>query len=397
MKKSLRMLAIVPTMALLVSACGSSGSASTKSTTKAQPAASGQSSTGMALATTMVNEFSQAPASSLGITQSVSVPKTGLNVVYIECAQVVCQSIGTGIAEAVAAAGGKYTVFHDQDTASTVATAFDDAIQAHPSMVLTSGDPEQWFTPQLAQLKSMGVPVIAWSLPCGYTDCPSIAANLITGDDYWFQGTLMADYAAVKMNGKANILFVNVPQYPVLATEGEGVASQLPKVCPTCHITNLNFTVSDLLAGNANAAILATIQKNPGINFIIGGFGGILSGALATSLKSAGYGQIKAISQAGTSANYQLIASGQLQEADLGLPTTFLGWRAVDAGLRAMAHQPVGTFTKVPNTTFASHPNVLVTGLPLRFLTSSVITDPQQAWNPIPNFQAQFKKLWGLG
>lgn len=391
------------TAALLVAACSSGSKSSTATSAPTSPtsaatsatsaAGTGQSS-GLALAQARVQQFSAAPTA-LAITTPVQVPKKQLTIAYTQCAQVVCQAIGQGIQEAAAALGAKYVVFHHQDTADTVQAAFQDALQANPDMVLTSGDPTQWFQSQLSQLNAKHVPVIGWSLPQPYKG-DGIAANLITGDDYYFNGVLMADYITAKSNGKADVLIVNVPQYPVLADEAQGIKDEFAKVCADCKTTSLDFTVAQVLQGAHIPAAVAAIQKDPGIKWVIAGFGGLMPG-MPQAFQNAGFSGIQAVSQAGTSANYQLIKSGQLQVADIGLPTEFLGWRAVDAGLRALAGQDVGSYPKLANTDIPGHPDILVSGVPLKILTAPDLTDPSKAWTPFPDYQSQFKKLWGLG
>ena len=106
---------------------------------------------------------------------------------------------------------------------------------------------------------------------------------------------------------------------------------------------------------------------------------------------------VPAISQAGTPANYQLISDGSLQVADVGLPTGLLGWRAIDAGLRAIAGQNTGVFTPRPLSTIAGHPDIAISGVPLKILQKADITDPKSSWSGIDGYQDLFKALWTLG
>ena len=194
---------------------------------------------------------------------------------------------------------------------------------------------------------------MVWSVPEPYR-ADGFAANLVTGDDYWFNGVLMADYVAVHTEGDANVLFLNVPQFPVLGIEQQGFEEQFAQVCPDCKLTELEFTVDQLLAGEHISAAVSELQKDDGINFIVTGFGDMLLG-MPDALSGAGF-DVPAISQAGTPLNRQMIADGTMQVADVALPTSFLGWRAVDAGLRAIAGQDPGTFTQPPYADFDGTP-----------------------------------------
>lgn len=350
--------------------------------------------TGVDLAKARVEEFSK-PLTDIGLTEAVKSIPTGAKVVYVQCSVPVCAAIGEGIKAATEAIGGEFVAITHQDTADTVQAAFQQAVQANPTMVMTSGNPREWFADELKQLNDKNIPVVGWSIPEPYkTD--GFAANLVTGDDYWFNGVLMADYAVAKTEGKANVLFITIPQFPVLGIEEQGFKDEMAKVCPDCTVKYEEVTVPDLLAGKHISTVVADLQADPSINFIVTGFGDMIIG-LPDALAAAGVGAgVPIISQAGTPLNYAMIVGGQ-QEADMGLPTSFLGWRAVDAGLRALNAQDAGTFAARPYTTFADHADVAISGVPLQILTKATIThDPATAWPGITGYEDLFKKLWGL-
>ena len=317
----------------------------------------------------------------------------GLKVAYVQCSVPVCESIKKGIAEAVAAIGGTLQIFTTQDTADTVQAAFQAAVQSNPDMVLTSGNPRAWFESSLAELNAKHIPVVGWSLPEPYIT-KGFAANLVTGDDYYFNGVLMADYVTAKTGGKANALFLNIPQFPVLGLEGDGFKAEMAAVCAGCKVTSLDFTVDQLIAGEHISAAVSEFQKNPGINFLVTGFGDMLLG-MPDALSGIGV-HVPAISQAGTPANYQMITAGSLQVADAALPTGLLGWRAIDAGLRAIAGQDPGKFVKRPLTDIAGHPDIAIAGVPLAILEKGDIVDPTTSWPAIKGYQDKFKALWVL-
>jgi ABC-type sugar transport system substrate-binding protein len=392
--KRLVAFAAVSVLGLSIAACGNDDDSGAPATTApaTTTTAAGGDLTGLALAQARVAEFSRS-LTDLGLSESVAVP-ANLNVVYVQCSVPVCEAIRLGIVEAVEAIGGTLKVFTHQDTADTVQAAFQAAVQAQPDLVLTSGNPRVWFETSLAELNAKNVPVVAWSLPEPY-QADGIAANLVTGDDYYFNGVLMADFVTAQTNGQADVLYLNIPQFPVLALEAEGFTSEMRAVCPDCKVTALDFTVEQLIAGQHIAAAVSEFQKNPNINFLVTGFGDMLLG-MPDALGSINV-SVPAISQAGTPANYQLIADGALQVADVALPTGLLGWRAIDAGLRAIAGQSVGEFARRPLTDLPGHPDIAISGVPLKILTASDIANPSVAWPGIDGHQDLFKALWKLG
>ena len=142
-----------------------------------------------------VEAFSQ-PVTELPLSTPIAV-EPGKKLFYVQCGVPACAEIAVGLEAAAEAAGWEYETASHQDTPDTVASAFDAAIAAEPDVVMTSGNPREWFAPQLATLEEMGMPVVAWSMPEAYEPGDGIDVNLLTNDDYYFYGVLMADYAAV--------------------------------------------------------------------------------------------------------------------------------------------------------------------------------------------------------
>lgn len=320
----------------------------------------------------------------------------------MQCVQTVCEQIGQGLQEAAAALGAKFLRFTHQDTPQTVQQAAVDALQANPSMILFSGDPTQWFAAQLKEMNARHIPTIAWSEPGGFSPA-GISANLLNSDDYYFLGVLEADWVAAKYGAGTQTLLLNVPAYPVLQTAGEGYVNELKTVCASCSETTLNFTVNDVVSGTVATAVVAALQKDPKVKEIVGTFGGLITQQLAQAVSNAGFKSVKAISASGTSSNYQLIQQGDLQEADIALPSGFLAWRAIDVGLRLLAGQSVSASNSRPTLAdIPGHPDIYAGGVPQEFVTkaqmpSGTVTSVDQLWSPSLNYQAQFKKLWGLG
>ncbi len=149
---------------------------------------------GLAAAQARVDAFRQ-PVTELPFNEPIAM-ESGKKLFYVQCGVSACSEIDVGIQAAAEAAGWEYETASHQDTPETVASAFDAAIAAEPDVVMTSGNPREWFAPQLATLEEMGIPVVAWSLPEGYEPGDGIDVNLLTNDDYYFYGVLMADYAA---------------------------------------------------------------------------------------------------------------------------------------------------------------------------------------------------------
>jgi ribose transport system substrate-binding protein len=269
---------------------------------------------GLAVARARVDAFRQ-PVAELPFNEPLAEPPGEKTVYYVQCSVPVCAEIAIGIEAAAAAIGWQYETVSHQDTPETVAQAFDTAIAAQPDVVLTSGNPREWFQEQLTTLESAGIPVIAWSIPEGYEPGDGISVNLLTGDDYYFYGVLMADYAAITSQTK-NIMFVGLPVFPVLSIVQQGFTEEIARVCPDCTVDVMEASLADL-GVNLPGQIVSKLQTNSELDFIAYAFGGMLFGVPDALAEAGLVDQAKAISQAGGPLNFGFIANDQHQVAEV--------------------------------------------------------------------------------
>ncbi len=337
-----------------------------------------------------VDAFRQ-PVTELPLSEPIAV-EAGTSAFYVQCSVAVCAEIAIGLEAATAAAGWEYETASHQDTPETVASAFDAAIAAQPDVVFTSGNPREWFAPQLETLAEAGIPVVAWSMPEGYEPGDGVSVNLLTNDDYYFYGTLMADYAATTTESQ-NILFVGLPTFPVLSTVQEGFETEIAEACADCSVDVIEVAVTDL-GTNLPGTIVSELQSNPDLDMVVYAFGGMLYG-VPEALESAGLAdQAVGVSQAGGPFNFDLIANGRHQVAEVGLASELLGWRAVDAAARILAGEGPGRAETPEAAVLDGHPDILVSGLPLQILEAETISDPTALWVGVEGFQDQYTALW---
>ena len=331
------------------------------------------------------------PVTELPLSTPIAAP-SDVSVFYVQCGVPVCAEIAIGLEAATAAAGWQYETASHQDTPDTVASAFDAAIAAQPDVVLTSGNPREWFASQLATLTEQGIPVVAWSMPEAYEPGDGISVNLLPDDDYYFYGVLMADYAAVNSDTK-DILFVGLPTFPVLSTVQQGFEDEIAAECPDCTVDVVEVAVTDL-GTNLPGAIVSQLQANPDLDMIVYAFGGMLFG-VPEAIDAAGLGeQAVAISQAGGPLNFGYITGGMHQVAEVGLASELMGWRAIDAAARILQGEGPGRAPARSMTEIDGRPDVLAGGLPLQILEADSIADATALWPGVDGFQDQFTSLW---
>ncbi|MCY4036603.1 MAG: substrate-binding domain-containing protein [bacterium] len=408
------MLAFLLVLALVASACGNdddddggsagetppaTASASPESTpaaapTEEAPAASGPSE-GIAAAAARIEAFRE-PQGALAIDEPLAERPEGKTAAYIQCGVPVCEEIRIGIAGAAESLGMSLEVFNHDDTPENVASAWQAALDAGVDVVLASGNPREFFAEQLAQFQSRGVPAIVWSIPEGFEPGDGITANLLTADDYYFYGVLLADYALAQTGGEGDVIFFGLPAFPVLSILESGFTDEMADKCPDCSVRNVSIDLTALLAGEVPGQVVSAIQSTGDPTHLIFAFGGMLFG-VPEAMADAGL-DVPAASQAGGGLNFGFIAEGNVQTAEMGLASEFLGWRAMDAAARALAGQSVGRADTPQTAEIDGHPDVLASGLPLQVLEADDMgfleTDPNLLWPGVEDFKALFEELW---
>lgn len=340
-----------------------------------------------------VATFRQA-LTALPFSEPITATPKAKKVYYVQCSVSACSEIKTGIEAAAKALGWTVESSVHKDTPDTVAAAFDAAIAAKPDVVLTSGNPREWFATQLKTLEAAKIPVVAWSMPEKYEPGNGISANLLSNDDYYFYGVLMADWVATTTKTK-HVMFVGLPTFPVLSTVQAGFKDELTKVCPDCKLDTFEVAVTDL-GTNLPGQMVSKLQADKELDTVAYAFGGMLFG-VPDALKAANLlGQATAISQAGGPMNFAFIKNGEHQAAEVGLASELLGWRALDVAARLLSGGTSGRSTPPPAAMVDGHPDILVNGLPLQILQKGDLKDVTALWPGVVGFQDQFKKLWGV-
>lgn len=396
MKRKTLVAALAALGLVVVTACGGSSddtaTEDTVATEETTAEATGESPADIALA--RVEALSQ-PVTELDLGPAPASIPENKTVFYITCSVPVCAEIGSGVEEAVAALASKgwtiKTTSH-QDTPDTVAAAFDAAIAAKPDVVMTSGNPREWFQTQLDTLQSMNIPVVSWSIPEPFEPGSGIAVNILSGDDYFYYGVVMADYAYANSPNK-NILFVGLPVFPVLSLVQDGFKAEIELICPECTVKFQEIGLADL-GTNLPGQMVSALQADPNLDFIAYAFGGMMFG-VPEALEAAGLvDQAKAVSQAGSPMNFQFIADGKHQTGEFALASGLLGWRAVDIAITLFTD---GTISKSPAVEgIFDKTDIGLNGLPRQILTQPTVKDPTALWPGIEGFQDLFKQRWGL-
>ena len=209
-------------------------------------------------------------------------PKT---VAWLQCELPDCATFGAAFEEATAALGWELQVISVPSFAPQ--EGFQQAIDAGVDYIAISGTPAALIQEQIDAAKAAGIGFAS----CYATDDPSPDANILTqcGDDTSAAqaGRYISDWVISHSGGAAHTLFVNLPDFPVLVAEGEGVKAGYEENCPECTLDELNVTIDQLGAGEIPAAVVSKLQSDPSINYVHFSFGSLPTG-VAEAIDAAG-------------------------------------------------------------------------------------------------------------
>ena len=195
----------------------------------------------------------------------------------------------------------------------------------------------------------------------------------------------MANWAIADSDGKANVLIVNIPDFPVLVAEVDAYKEEFKKNCPDCKLSELDVSIDDLVGGKVPAAVASKLQSDSSINYVFNTFGSLPIG-LTAALKSAGLlDQVKVYGQDSSKADLDEIVAGTMSawSAD---PKAYAAWLMVDAAARLSLNMPLDEERQA-----AALPTLIIQDKP----TAQKILDEGGDWNP-PNMAESFKQLWGV-
>src|SRR5262245_4883166 len=396
------LLAAVTAAALVAAGCGSDNKSSSETTAAsagaettaaggAETTAAGGSATsaaaggsGIEAAKAVVDKYTK-ESSEIGVTKPLTGKPPKKTIAWLECELESCPYETVGMKDATDALGWDLKVISSKS--GDPGPAFQQAIDQGVDFIASSGEAPALYKEQAQAAKAKGIKILS----CYDTTVPDPAnSNIYTqcGDTSFVEktGPLMADWAIVDSNGKANVLIVNIPDFPVLQAEVKAYKDEMQKDCPDCKVEELNVSIDDLVGGKVPAAVASKLQSNKDINYVFNTFGSLPAG-LTAALKSAGLlDQVKVYGQDFSKFDLDEIAAGTMAawSAD---PKAYAAWLMVDAAARLSLNLPLDE-----ERSSAALPTFLVEDA----ATAKDISEKQGGdWNP-PTMAEDFKKLWGV-
>jgi ABC-type sugar transport system substrate-binding protein len=377
---------------LLLAACSSSSKSSSTATTSGGSSATtasgggtsastsgGGTATGLAKAQQFVSRAQIQPAQITDTGKITGTIPKGKTVYFIPCGNnPECQQEGQIVKQGASLLGWTTVIVPNDGTPQQSKAAFDQVVRAKPAGVLYTAIPESTFQSQVSSLKTNGTVVSA----CCVTDAVG------NGIDYAIDvpaqvgpvGGAQAAFVASDSKCTNNeSVIVNIPDFAILAQGIADYKSAMQNYCPGSTVNELDVALADL--ANANTTIVSYVRSHPNVKYVVASTDGLTIG-LPGALAAAGLAtHVKLVGQGATPTNLQYLKSGQ-EAADVAFPYYEVMYSMLGAVAQKAAGQQV-TPSVAP---------------PLWLLTpSNAPSSTAAAFPVVPNYQQQYKTLWGLG
>lgn len=373
-------------LCLVLAACGSSSSSSSD-------ASSGSSTTS---AGTSAPEPATSPpnaADAVGISTPLTrKPPTGKTIAWLECELPDCAVFRSGHEEAAAALGWNFKLIpYKTIDPEAPEKAMNQAISEGVDYIAISAVGEAAFGNALKAAEAKGIPVISLatadkSKPSGkYTSVSALP---------WY-GVLaknLADWGTNHSGGNAHVLFVNIPEYPVLAAGGKLAEKAWATACPSCSFEELGITGEEIGGGQVGGKIVAFLQAHPDINYIQFSTAGALTGVIP-SLESAGYAEKITITTVGLDPEIvNAVTKGQISAVAVS-STQYAAWVQTDVAARLS----VGMELEYDKYIGLSGGKEFPTWILESASEANKLQSTGDVWPGPTGFQEVFKKLWHVG
>ena len=273
------------------------------------------------------------------------------------------------------------TITYDPSDPQGPNSAMQQAVEAGADFIAISGQPVTAIETALASAKDAGIPVFAMfgeneSDP--ETGIVAVVGGLdLTADN----AERLADFMIADSDGEAQIVIASLPDFTILQFAEEKLTTQLDTAARRARTSRSAPPSPTSAAGSIPGLIVSYLQTNPDTKYIYLPIGDMATG-LPEALESAGIGRdVKII---GGVPNVDQIQSliDDTSDAWMTLPRVSSAWQMVDAMARYDQGMDVSVSEAVPARPIYTPDNV---------------PSPAEDYAGVPDYEDQWKALWGVG
>jgi ribose transport system substrate-binding protein len=301
---------------------------------------------------------------------------SGKKIVFISCGASPCELQGNIVAQGAAQLGWTSSTISTNGTPAAIQAAYETAIRDGANAIVTTAALRAAIEAQIPKLIAKGIPVADASS----TDpiSPPFIYNTSTASQNVRIAKYLAGEIVADSKGKANVLYVNLPAYTILAPLGAAFASDLKQLCPGCGYSTIGVPLTQL--SNASSLIVSYLRSHPSVNYVALSVADALDPGLPAALSAAGLSKVKLVGESGGPTEFGYMANGQYLAL---VPYDYysVDYQMLDALARHFAGVPVQ-----------------LTPPPLWLITKSNLPADHTAIFPmVADYKSQFLKLWGKG
>lgn len=377
-------VAAVVALTVSTAGCGASDKASGTSGSRSQAA-----ETWADEAATRLAEFQSDPGT-INVSEPLpGKPAAGKKVHFLVLNLPTTQVAQEGMKAAAQAVGWDLTtVLLDPTDAQAFSAGVEQAIAAKADYIVGAALALSTAGEAVAKAKEAGIPVM---VTYGTDPAEGAEGNGIyvsSAGPEWVNKIYpaAADWAIAKSGGTANMLYVNVPDIPIMKVTNDANSAHMTEACPTCKYEELGLSVADMSNGSIPSQVVSKLQSDPTIDYIFFGFTDLGTGVYE-ALQAAGLDEnVKLMSASAGPPDLANIAKGEGIDAGTLNAQYYVYWMVMDAMLRLDAGEDIDP------STYALAPLAVAdkTNVP------SVFPDDSE-WLGPKDFENQFKALWQVG
>jgi ribose transport system substrate-binding protein len=288
-------------------------------------------------------------------------------------------TIAKSAQDAAAKAGIDAKLFDGKGNVSEWNRGLAQAVAQHADGIITVGASPELMKAPMKDALDAKIPVVdAVTADQSAPLVPGTFAHVSIS--FIHSGELQAAYAIARSEGKANVLVLGDNEFPGEVSRVEGMQSAFKAMCPDCKVTVEDTQVANLGTKLGQQA-QTLLRRDPATNFVLPTYDAQAI-FVVPAIKAANFDRtIEVIGSDAVPSNLDWIRQGNIQVGDVGEPSVWLGWAALDEVARGMLGMaPVDE------------------KIPLRLFTQENLKDISNDENELfgGDFVAEYNKLWGL-
>lgn len=289
-------------------------------------------------------------------------------------------AIAKGFTDGAKAAGLEPVVFDGKGNVNTFNQGVSSAVAQGVDGLLLQGINPSLVSGPLGQITAKKVPVVD-SLNGGPDAALTDGVNAHVTVDYKLGGQLMAANALAQSGCEGDIVFFTSSIYKVYVDMLDGFKSEIRELCPKCKEPTVVDVAPTDLATKLPTLTTTNLTRHPSAKVFVAAYDGMVQ-FMSPAIQEAS-SKVVIIGHDGVDSNLEQIRTGKTPQISTisNPPNEAIGWAEVDQLARLMSGAPA-----------------VKADLPQQIFTKdNTAASAAEMFPGFADYQAAYKKLWGLG